>query len=228
MNGIGDRKVCSFCGENIASDFKRCPYCGSFLDLDGNYSTDSSLDFVDTINNDVDDDSAYKFEKTINDSTSVADFTRQDVSFDQYDDYNENDFVLKEMLENKETPFGGLNEHAGDNFGQSTGWQKPQVQQAGMQDSKPYNPDVSGRYVNNKNDNDMRKPLSNGTKVFMVTLSNLLPGIGQLFGVISAIVFINAGEDKDRKSFGAALLISSVIAFVVTILAFAFLVLCFA
>jgi len=82
MNGIGDRKVCSFCGENIA-----------------NYSTDSSLDFVDTINNDVDDDSAYKFEKTINDSTSVADFTRQ------------------EMLENKETPFGGLNEHAGDNFG---------------------------------------------------------------------------------------------------------------
>jgi len=97
-----------------------------------------------------------------------------------------------------------------------------------MQDSKPYNPDVTGRYVNNKNDNDMRKPLSNGTKVFMVTLSNLLPGIGQLFGVISAIVFINAGEDKDRKSFGAALLISSVIAFVVTILAFAFLVLCFA
>jgi len=117
--------------------FLRRKYCLRFLNVVltaavfltwmGNYSTDSSLDFVDTINNDVDDDSAYKFEKTINDSTSVADFTRQDVSFDQYDDYNENDFVLKEMLENKETPFGGLNEHAGDNFGQNTGWQKPQV-----------------------------------------------------------------------------------------------------
>ncbi|NLD50295.1 MAG: hypothetical protein GX660_24415, partial [Clostridiaceae bacterium] len=26
------RKICTFCGEDIAADFKRCPYCGSLLD----------------------------------------------------------------------------------------------------------------------------------------------------------------------------------------------------
>lgn len=65
-------------------------------------------------------------------------------------------------------------------------------------------------------------------KVFMVTLSNLVPGIGQLFGVISSIVFMNTEGDTDRKSFGTALLVSSVISFVVSMAAFAFLTLCLA
>jgi len=50
--------------------------------------------------------------------------------------------------------------------------------------------------------------------VFLTVLFTLLPGIGQLAGIITAIVFMNADGDKDRKSFGVALLVACLILFV--------------
>lgn len=61
-----------------------------------------------------------------------------------------------------------------------------------------------------------RPPLSNGMKVFLTVLFTLLPGIGQLAGIITAIVFMSSEGDGDRKSFGVALLISSVILFMMS------------
>ena len=58
--------------------------------------------------------------------------------------------------------------------------------------------------------------LSNGMKVFITAICSIIPGIGQLAGIIISIVFLNAEEDEDRKSFGAALLIASLIVFFVT------------
>lgn len=31
-------RVCSFCGESIAAEYKRCPYCGSLLGVDKAHS----------------------------------------------------------------------------------------------------------------------------------------------------------------------------------------------
>lgn len=56
------------------------------------------------------------------------------------------------------------------------------------------------------------KPLSNGIKVLLTVLTCLLPGVGQIIGLISAIVFINT-EEPDRKSFGVALLVVSLVLF---------------
>ncbi|HOM02382.1 MAG TPA: zinc ribbon domain-containing protein [Acetivibrio sp.] len=226
MGNIGDgRKVCSFCGENIASDFKRCPYCGSLLETDATYSYDDPQDTFNTEKENIaTDHSAYRFDKTINDSTSVADFTGQAVSGQQYVKYSEDDFALKEALENSETLDKGPEPaKKTDNAGGNAGVPKPEIRHADTATPKPINEIVNNMYANTQ-----KKSLGNGMKVFMVMLSNLLPGIGQLFGVIAAIVFMSVEGDKDRKSFGKALLISSVIAFVITVLAFAFLTLCFA
>jgi hypothetical protein len=66
------------------------------------------------------------------------------------------------------------------------------------------------------NINNYKKPLSNGMKVFLSILFTVIPGIGQLAGIITAIVFMNTEDDADRKSFGVALLIASIIMFVLS------------
>jgi hypothetical protein len=57
------------------------------------------------------------------------------------------------------------------------------------------------------------KTLSNNIKVFITVMCAIIPGIGQLAGVILSIAFINNEEDIDKNSFGHALLIASVIIF---------------
>jgi hypothetical protein len=61
-----------------------------------------------------------------------------------------------------------------------------------------------------------RTPLSNGMKVFLTVVFTLFPGIGQLAGIITAIVFMSSEGDSDRRSFGAALLIACVAMFVLS------------
>jgi hypothetical protein len=61
-----------------------------------------------------------------------------------------------------------------------------------------------------------RTPLSNGMKVFLTVLFTLLPGIGQLAGIITAIVFMSSEGDSDRKSFGVALLVNCVVLFMLS------------
>lgn len=60
------------------------------------------------------------------------------------------------------------------------------------------------------------KGLGNGTKVFLTVVASVVPGIGQLVGLIVALVYMNAEEDGDRNSFGRALLAASLIMFVLT------------
>lgn len=58
-----------------------------------------------------------------------------------------------------------------------------------------------------------KAPLNNGLKVFLTILFTILPGIGQVAGIITAIVFMSAA-DNDRKSFGVALLVACLVLFV--------------
>lgn len=59
-----------------------------------------------------------------------------------------------------------------------------------------------------------RPPLGNGLKVFLTVIFTMIPGLGQLAGIITAIVFMNTDDDPDRKSFGVAILVASLIMFV--------------
>lgn len=60
--------------------------------------------------------------------------------------------------------------------------------------------------------------LSNWTKVFLCALSVIIPGIGQLIGLISGLVMISNDSDSDKRSYGAALLTVSVIIFVIQLI----------
>ncbi|MGE5474695.1 MAG: hypothetical protein ACM3UU_10795 [Ignavibacteriales bacterium] len=60
-----------------------------------------------------------------------------------------------------------------------------------------------------------QKPLSNAKKVFLTALSCTIPGFGQLIGIIIAIVFMSDETDSDRRSFGKALMVTSLIIFAV-------------
>lgn len=55
--------------------------------------------------------------------------------------------------------------------------------------------------------------ISNGLKVFLSVVSSVIPGVGQIIGIISAIIFMSNEQDSDSKSFGKSLLIASLIMF---------------
>lgn len=55
--------------------------------------------------------------------------------------------------------------------------------------------------------------LSNGMKVFLTTICTVVPLLGQIAGLILSIVFMNNQEDEDKRSFGLALLVVSLIFF---------------
>lgn len=65
------------------------------------------------------------------------------------------------------------------------------------------------KYVNNNS-------VSNWTKVILTALAVMLPGIGQIIGIIVGLVFVSNDIDTDKRSFGAALLTISVVAFVLS------------
>jgi hypothetical protein len=65
---------------------------------------------------------------------------------------------------------------------------------------------------------ELNNKLSNGMKVFLTVLSVAVPFLGQIAGIIIAIVYMNSNDDEDRKSFGMALLLASIIFFVLSFL----------
>ncbi len=58
------------------------------------------------------------------------------------------------------------------------------------------------------------RPLSNAVKVLLSIIA-VIPGIGQLTGIIASIIFMSDDRDTDRKSFGKALLAASLILFAI-------------
>jgi hypothetical protein len=57
--------------------------------------------------------------------------------------------------------------------------------------------------------------LSNWTKVMLTALVVLLPGIGQIIGIICGLVFVANDRDADRRSYGGALITVSIISFII-------------
>jgi hypothetical protein len=163
-NADNGNKVCSFCGENISIDFKRCPYCGSQLEANQVQSQDSSIDS--SIDNSI-DNSNFEYSKT------------------QYNDLNSTS--------------------PKDSMGSANGIENISTRVEHEQ--------YKGKH--NTAESMIQPSMSNNMKVFLTTLCNIVPGLGQLAGVIIAIVLMNAEGDTDKKSFGLALLVTSLIVFVI-------------
>lgn len=89
--------------------------------------------------------------------------------------------------------------------------------------TKDYNSEYQQYYNSNRQEyyrpvynGGSHEPLSNGLKVFLTILFTVIPGLGQLAGIITGIVFMNSDDNKDKKSFGVAILVASIIMFVLS------------
>ncbi len=151
-------KKCSFCKETVRTDWNRCPYCGSLLNI------------------------------------KAA----------RMQEHTEYDPGLEAPQEAVERQPEEIREHAGADgnavyFGTGT-----------------FSTSHGGfnGYI--------ESPLGNGMKVFLTVLTSVVPGIGQITGLIVAIVLMNSEGTKygeDKRSFGLALLIASLVMFILSCIA---------
>lgn len=184
----GNMKKCSFCSEDIPAGAGRCPYCGSLLEV--------SVEPM------------------------QPDFQQQNPEIGQENgpvqpgDGNAAEGTPAEGTQGEETPGEGS---AGEgSFTGATTTQSPTGENRTFEQPRPaqgfnrtgYNPPPTLR----------KPPLSNGLKVFLTLLFGVVPGLGQLAGIITAIVFMNSEDDPDRKSFGVAILVASLVMFVLSCL----------
>jgi hypothetical protein len=198
------QKKCGFCGESIPAGAGRCPYCGSILEVtfDNSYRIDPS------------------------EGKPVSDENSGQVNMEQQVGQDAN--TVPTVSENQNMGEQGNPEPSGSMGEQLTKSttspgivppvsQPRQQTEYSAQMRNEYKPYTGGGTPPNYNyDGGIKAPLSNGMKVFLTVLFTLLPGIGQLAGIIAAIVFMNSDGDSDRKSFGVALLVASLVMFVIS------------
>lgn len=111
---------------------------------------------------------------------------------------------------------------------QNTGTEavEPEPSQAAVESAAPADeetvPDVHNHEVKRDpqynellKDTPVIKKMSNGMKAFILTLCTIIPGFGQVAGIIVSIVLMNS-EDNDRKTFGKVLLIAMLLVFLLS------------
>lgn len=94
---------------------------------------------------------------------------------------------------------------------------------SGSGDNMRRNQNAYNNYKSNASNtvpfNYERNTLSNGLKVFLTVICTIVPGLGQLAGIIVSIIFMNSPDyepdSADKRSFGLALLIACIIMFVI-------------
>ena len=195
------RKKCVFCGESIPLRAGRCPYCGSILETrsdDGGVGTGTAgRDGAGNVQDPRSDDAGGQH----NAGAAGGGFN------------NGNDFNAGGGLNTGGSPntwggpdTGGTYNSGGQDIKGGYGYAREKIY-----GSEPVSRPVYG--------SEPAKPLSNGMKVFLTAIFALVPAIGQLAGIITAILFMNSEDDGDRKSFGAAILVLSLVMFALSCIA---------
>ncbi|MCX7923377.1 MAG: zinc ribbon domain-containing protein [Clostridia bacterium] len=171
------KKKCSFCGEDVAANSRRCPYCGS--SFEAKFNTLEQEDF--------------KVDKVPSEEAVLQDSCSSNES-------------IGESVEGKAPE---VKDRPAENTG-NVAYSQPQKQEV-------FKSVRTGQYTNNNSftGSENKKSLSNGIKVLLTVIATAIPGLGQLIGVIAAIVFMNS-DDRDKKSFGIALLVASLVLFVLS------------
>ncbi|HEX2946401.1 MAG TPA: hypothetical protein VHT96_10645 [Clostridia bacterium] len=227
------QKKCGFCGETIPAGAGRCPYCGSLLEVrfDNSYGSQpnqpadpgtgplsgESYGFNDPngLNNGQSSDTELKQENgdilgSIQDQGSVRDqgTTQGQGSVQDQGTVQDQGSVQTPAANPQQAPAPAPVQYQPQQGGQGQ-WQN--TDRPAQDYQRPY-------YQNQNRQQPVQRyektPLSNGLKVFLTVLFTVLPGIGQLAGIITAIVFMSSEGDSDRRSFGVALLVASLIMFV--------------
>ncbi len=215
-------KACAFCGEQIPANDSRCKFCGSLLNI--------AIEETDSI---VSGDPS-AINTTLNnmpgDNTPVINMPADSIQESNQPNYNPQDGNQPDNgpqsnNRNNNGPQAGYLPYYG--YGQQPGYPQPGSQQGYNQ--QPVNGYNGYHTAYNPGQGSIPAGrLSNGMKVLLTTLFIIIPGIGQLAGIITAIIMMNNDENADTKSFGVALLVVSLVMFVLSGLFFLILILALA
>lgn len=216
------QKKCGFCGENIPADANRCPFCGSILEVEVNaqYVMDEQRNFVQSDNGSGTGDSVQANDVHDNSPIQPQEEQSGSVAADQDDmTVTQSDAPSPQQYGPTPPQYGSMPPQ----YGSTPPQYGPSQQGMGQVPGYGHRPEFGPRpyYPRQQQppvyrSTGSRKPMSNGLKVFLTMLFALLPGIGQIAGVITAIVFMNTDGDEDRRSFGVALLIAMLVMFVLS------------
>ena len=198
---ITRKKKCRYCGEEIPENAGRCPFCGSLLDVyvDSGEVTvksweqaDNTIGAQDSREQDFGTQNPWDGnpqEKAPQENSRVQDPQDQDL---QAQDTQEQDFQQQNPQQQNPQQNPQMSNLQPLNIqGQEYRPQGFRVQNRDTFPKPAYNvqPGRAGK-----------SPLSNGMKVFLTVLFTIIPGLGQIAGIITAIVFMNEDDDADRKS----------------------------
>lgn len=170
-------KICNFCGEEIPESQRRCPYCGSLLDM-GNVVNNYTQQMQINYNNQAAQPPAVDTQKLNGEEVIRAQNGQAQYNQAQYNQASVNQIPEGQM----------------------------QQQGRAYQDSNRSRQAAA----------PVQKTMGNGLKVFLTVLFVVIPGIGQLAGVITALLMMNSDSDNDKRSFGAALLVACILVFIMT------------
>lgn len=213
---------CNFCGEELSYGARRCPYCGSLLGANANKpqsETNTGFGNTPAVNpQPISQPNLQPNPQPIPQPIPTASDNRQEVysgeelvseAYDKDESYYNYESLEKADQNVNESQITDKQAY-GVNTQSSNYYQADAVN-----NSVGSNPPTGYAYGLRNDDADTEcKPLSNGTKVFLTSISTVL-WIGQLVGIIAAIIYMNSEYDADRKSFGVALMVASLIFFVV-------------
>lgn len=179
----GSIKKCSFCGEDIAVNSSRCPFCGSLLEVKIEVSQ-------------LEIDNVYQCQ-----TRDITSETNENSALCQNNIPPSNCECVKKQ---------DINIPVLNNVGNNTGCNGQHAHYNHVSGRVlPQPPIVPNRYGG----------IGNGLKVFITIICTVIPGLGQLAGIIVGIVLMNSDDKQfgaDKKSFGLALLIASIVMFVIS------------
>ena len=196
-----EQKKCGFCGESIPAVSGRCPYCGSILERNIYNHSAAAGQSPDAKNEHAPPENQGLSQVEQNARVETEEAVQQ-----------------KDAVQRNDAGTGSAADPKIEPALQPPYANRPQ-----------YTPKAYERagYTDYGGGYDSGKPLSNGMKVFLTVLFTVIPGLGQLAGIITAIIFMNDDADRDKKSFGVALLVASLIMFVLSCIGCFILVLAF-
>ncbi|HHV95438.1 MAG TPA: hypothetical protein GXX37_03015 [Clostridiaceae bacterium] len=202
------KKECEYCHESIDERARRCPFCGSLLNIRKKQEIQHYLEEQehpekqDSFVGQLDD-------KSFSDEEDYLDTGNNQYSQDLLHNYDDTPTSYEESIE--EGPEGEKIFYGEDiyktkerfsDYNLNNNYAKSKV-----------------NYTQNRNyfgSIDNKSVLTNGMKVFITVISSVVPGLGQIAGIILAIIFMNSEDDVDKRSFGVALLVASLILFVIS------------
>lgn len=222
------QKKCGFCGENIPADTERCPYCGSILEVpvEPPYRMPEQQSEAPVFGG-----TEAEAGMQGNDPVQPQDEQNGPDTADQGNAYRPQDLNTPPQYGSTygQMPplYGPANTQNGPaqpqqgavppQYGPTPPYgmgQGPGYGQRQDYGPRPYYPRQQQPQSPVYRNNGDRPPLSNGLKVFLTMLFTWLPFIGQIAGIITAIVFMSTDGDEDRRSFGVALLVATLVVFV--------------